>query len=60
MTYDPNNLISFDMAKKPLIQTANGECLRVEGAGKINVLPNIQLNNCLFVPNLSHKFLSIS
>ncbi|CAO2841169.1 unnamed protein product [Amaranthus hypochondriacus] len=60
MTYDPKDFISFGKITKPLIQTANGECVTVEGTGTIKINPNITLDNCLLVPNLSHKLLSVS
>ena len=60
MSFDPNHFISIKNSKNSLIQTANGECVEVRGAGTINILLNIELHNCLFVPNLSHKLFSIS
>ena len=32
----------------------------VQGASPIKILPKLTLNNCLFVPDLSHKLLSVS
>lgn len=60
MTYDPNDFISFDKIKKSVIQTTNGECIAVKGTRTINIHPNITLKDCLLVPNLSHKLLSVS
>jgi Pol polyprotein/gag-pre-integrase-like protein len=60
MTYDRNDFISIGTTHKKFIQTASGECITVEGAETINILPGVQLKNCLFVPQLSHKLLSMS
>lgn len=60
MTYDKNDLIKPTHSKRTQIQTANGECVSVNGAGTVAVSKNIHLNHCLLIPNLSHKLLSIS
>ena len=41
------------------IQTANGECVRVDSVGLV-VFLSIHLKNCLLILSLSHKLLSIN
>ena len=60
MSYDQNDFLNHVRPKKNLIKTANAEEIKVVGAGTITVSGNLTLNNCLFVPNLSHKLLSVS
>lgn len=60
MTCNQGDFILIGTTNKQFIQTASGELVKVEGERTINILPNIKLKNCLFVPKLSHKLLSIS
>ena len=60
MTYDRKDFVEFYKTPKSHIQTANGGITPVEGAGTIEIFPNVQLSNCLYVPNLSQKLMSIS
>uniref|UniRef100_A0A803N1T0 GAG-pre-integrase domain-containing protein n=1 Tax=Chenopodium quinoa TaxID=63459 RepID=A0A803N1T0_CHEQI len=60
MSYDPSDFISFHPTKRTQIQTANGELIPIDRAGKVDVSPNIHLNDCLLIPSLSHKLLSVS
>ena len=60
MTFDPSDLLFIVLTSRTQIQTANGECVSVDGARIVDVSPSIQLKNCLFVPNLSHKLLYVS
>nr|GEX83974.1 putative ribonuclease H-like domain-containing protein [Tanacetum cinerariifolium] len=46
--------------QKSRIHTVNGETLQVEGGGTIQVSQDMKLSNCLYVPSLSHKLLSIN
>ena len=48
------------MPRKDFIRTANDELAPVKGAGTIELTPTLKLSNCLFVPSLSYKLLSIS
>ena len=45
---------------KNVIKNANGEGIKVSGAKTISLTKNLTLKNCLFVPELSHKLLSVS
>ena len=39
---------------------ANGDCVPVAHAGAVNISPSLHLKNCLLIPTLSHKLLSVS
>ncbi|KAJ0469473.1 hypothetical protein HanIR_Chr14g0708291 [Helianthus annuus] len=60
MTFDFSDIVSHSKPKKPHIQNANGEISDVKGGGTIKISPTLKLSNCLYVPSLSHKLLSIS
>ena len=60
MSYDPNDFLTCERPQKDIIKTANGEGIKVEGAGNISFSKILTLNNCLFVPALSHKLLLVS
>lgn len=60
ISYDNRNFLTSHTPLKTIIETANGECISVKGDETIDISPNIRLNNCVFVPNLSRKLLSIS
>ena len=60
MSYDPLDFHTHTKPKKNLIQTANGGYSLVEGAGSIELNPALKLKNCLYVPSLSQKLLSVS
>ena len=60
MTFDSTDLLSNGHTNRTHIQTANGECVNVAQAGTIDISSSIQIKNCLLIPNLSHKLLSIS
>ena len=60
MTFDPNDLLYTHPTNKTHIQTANGACVPVANAGAVNISPSLHLKNCLLIPNLSHKLLSVS
>ena len=60
MSFDPLDFQSSSKPTKTTIQTANGSFSRVEGAGSIELTPTLKLENCLYVPSLSHKLLSVS
>ncbi|KAJ0444834.1 putative RNA-directed DNA polymerase [Helianthus annuus] len=60
MTFDLTDLVSRSKPKISHIKTANGGKALVEGGGTIEISPTLKLSNCLYVPSLSHKLLSIS
>jgi Pol polyprotein len=60
MPFDPSDLLSIVPTSRTHIETANGECVSVDRAGSIDISPSLHLKNCLLVPSLSHKLLSIS
>ncbi|CAH1453527.1 unnamed protein product [Lactuca virosa] len=60
MTFEISDMCSMSKPQKSRIHTANGEVLQVKGGGTIQISPNMKLKNCLYVPSLSHKLLSIS
>ena len=60
MTYDSSDIISFKPTSRTHIQTANGECISVTQAGTVDISPSIHIENCLLIPNLSHKLLSVN
>ena len=60
MSFDLNDFLTHDKPRKDIIKTASGEGIKVSGAGTISFTKNLTLKNCLFVPGLSHKLLSVS
>ncbi|KAH6788110.1 hypothetical protein C2S52_007662 [Perilla frutescens var. hirtella] len=60
MTFDSSDIVKHTTPRKSHVQTANGELAPVKGAGTIKLSPTLQLSNCVFVPTMSHKLLSIS
>ena len=60
MSYDLTDFHVFTEPRKSSIQMANGDLALVKSAGSINFSSNLKLTNCLYIPNLSHKLLSIS
>ena len=60
MFFDPNGFLTCERPNKNIIKNTNGEGIKVEGVGTISFSKKLTLNNCLFVPALSHKFLSVS
>ncbi|XP_071727448.1 uncharacterized protein [Rutidosis leptorrhynchoides] len=60
MTFDEKDIIFKTKPKKNWIQTANGEIVKVKSGGTIEISPTIKIPNCLYVPALSHKLLSVS
>ncbi|XP_071729103.1 uncharacterized protein [Rutidosis leptorrhynchoides] len=60
MTFDENDIIFKTKPRKNKIQTANGEIIQVKSGGTIEISPTIKLPNCLYIPALSHKLLSVS
>lgn len=60
MTFDKNDILEFSKPLRTHVQTASGALTCVEGAGTIEISPTLRLQNCLYVPSLSHKLMSIS
>ncbi|KAI3703312.1 hypothetical protein L1987_73277 [Smallanthus sonchifolius] len=60
MTCEPSDFTSKKQPHRSHIQTANGDVVHVRGGGTVEISPTLKLSNCLFVPSLSHKLLSIS
>ena len=60
MTNDLNDIKNIKSTRRTHIQMAYGECIKVEKVGSTDVTSNLKLKNCLFIPSLSHKLLSIS
>nr|GFB17993.1 putative ribonuclease H-like domain-containing protein [Tanacetum cinerariifolium] len=60
MTYEVSDFIEISKPRKTHIQAANRERMDVKTKGTIEISPSIKLPNCLYVPSLSHKLLSIS
>ncbi|XP_076885610.1 uncharacterized protein LOC143535159 [Bidens hawaiensis] len=60
MTFDISDIKAKSKPTKNHIQTASGEMITVKGGGTVEVSPTLKLSNCLYIPTLSHKLLSIS
>ncbi|GJU41515.1 hypothetical protein Tco_1194472 [Tanacetum coccineum] len=60
MTYDLSDFATSTKPTKSYIHTENGEKINVRNRGAIEISPTLKLSNCLYVPALSHKLLSIS
>jgi len=60
MTHDPHDFDSLSTPVKTHIETANGKLVTVQGDGSIVFLEKLKLKNCLYVPALSSKLLSVS
>jgi len=60
MTHDPHDFNNLSIPIKTHIETASGELVAVQGEGSIVFSKELKLENCLYVPTLSSKLLSIS
>nr|BAK64102.1 gag-pol polyprotein [Eustoma grandiflorum] len=60
MTFDPTDLLTQSPPLKSHVETASGDTIPVQASGPITITPDITLQNCLLVPSLSTKLLSIS
>lgn len=60
MTFELSDIVSRSKPKINHIKTADGGIAHVKGGGTIEISPTLKLSNCLYVPSLSHKLLSIS
>lgn len=59
MTNDADDIIQPTIPTKSHVKTANGGVAPGKGAGTIEISPSLKISNCLYVPSLSHKLLSI-
>jgi len=60
MTHDPHDFNNLSTPIKTHIETTSGELVAVQGEGSIIFSKELKLENCLCVPALSSKLLSIS
>lgn len=60
MTNDINDFITYTHPSKTQIKTASGQRIPVCGGGSIQISPHMTVPNCLYVPALSSKLLSLS
>ena len=60
MTYDRSDFETFHESRRTHVETANGEISRVERAGTVQISPTLKVSNCLYVPSLTQKLMSIS
>ncbi|XP_071688035.1 uncharacterized protein [Rutidosis leptorrhynchoides] len=60
MTFNKNDIIINTKPNKTRIKTANGGIIQVKGGGMVEISLTLKLKNCLYVPALSHKLLSVS
>ena len=60
MTNDPADLIKITPTPRSKIQTANREYVDITKAGTVEISSSIHLRNCLLIPSLTHKLLSVS
>jgi len=60
MTHDPNDFNSLSTCVKTHIDIASGELVAVQGDDLIVFSKKLKLENCLYVPALSSKLLSVS
>jgi len=60
MTHDPHDFNNLSTPIKTHIETASGELVAIQREGSIIFSKELKLENCLCVPTLSSKLLSIS
>lgn len=60
MSYDSKDFCTLSPQSKSHIETASGEIVEVKGGGSITFSNKMKINNCLYIPSLSSKLLSIS
>ena len=60
MTFYPTDLKTEKMTPRTHIQTANGECIPIKSSRSVELSPDLSLSNCLLIPSLSHKPLSVN
>ena len=60
MSFDASDFSDVTTTRKKYVQTANGHRIPMQGAGTIQISPTLQIKNCLYVPTLAHKLLSVS
>ena len=60
MIFDLRDLLSHDPTNHTLIKLANGDCLREDCEGPIDISSSLKLKHGLLIPNLSYKLISVS
>ncbi|CAA0818853.1 cysteine-rich RLK (RECEPTOR-like protein kinase) 8 [Striga hermonthica] len=60
MTFDPGDFVARSGPHRQSICDASGAVAAVGGAGTIEITKNLHLKNCLYIPSLSFKLLSVS
>ena len=60
MTNDLVDLIKITLTPCSKIQTANGECVDITKVVIVEISSSIHLRNCLLIPSLTYKLLSVS
>jgi len=60
MTYDPSDIKTHSLTTKTYIQTTDGNLVTIQSSGLAHATPKMPLKNCLLIPKLSHKLLSVS
>jgi hypothetical protein len=60
MTFDDRDFTEKTPPQCTCVANANGVLSPVTGAGTVNLSPTLSQTNCLIVPSLSHKLLSMS
>lgn len=60
MSFDASDFMEIFPTRKRYIKTASGNLAYVEGAGTIKLSSELCLPNCLYIPSLSHKLVSVS
>ena len=60
MSFDISDFTNVFTPQKKFVQTANGHLIPVEGAGTIKISPSMKISNCLYVPPMANKLLSVS
>jgi len=60
VTHDPHDFNNLSTRVKTHIETAGRELVAVQGEGSIVFSKELKLENCLYIPALSSKLLSIS
>ncbi|XP_071695345.1 uncharacterized protein [Rutidosis leptorrhynchoides] len=60
MMFNENDIIINTKPNKNRIKTTNGGIIQVKGGRTVEMSPTLKLKNCLYIPALSHKLLSVS
>ncbi|CAA0841419.1 cysteine-rich RLK (RECEPTOR-like protein kinase) 8 [Striga hermonthica] len=60
MTFDPGDFVARSGPHRQSICDASGAVAAIGGAGTIEITKNLHLKNCLYIPSLPFKLLSVS